>query len=125
MLIKLFAKPGLNSVVTEWGAFVPEGEDRSVQAPERAVDTLITHGFSRQPYASPAPAPVQDLGTKPKDLEPFRPTRTAADWVASAIRPDLKEYCEANEIEIPPRTPDAKLRELVLAHMTQAPKPAE
>lgn len=145
--VKLFAKPNVASLNCEFGTFYTE-DDGTIEVPEKAIDVAATHGFYKTkeelraamtPRKKPKAASgtgivVEDDGRVVERIierhyiqpEQAKPVISAAEKVMGADRFELREYCEGNGIEIPPKTNNEALRALVLEHMkAEAAGPAK
>lgn len=132
----LYAAAGVLSLNCEFGEFYTE-EDGTIEVPDKAIDLAMSHGFYRTPqeaanHGKPKPKPqaLPGVGNAPAaSTEPYmgvaRPAEAPAlahrksfeQQVAGATRFELREYLDANGIEIPPRTDNEKLKAMVLEHM--------
>jgi hypothetical protein len=132
----LYAAAGVLSLNCEFGEFYTE-EDGTIEVPDKAIDIAQSHGFYRTPeeaanHGKPRTRPkaAPGVGHAPgPSSEPYQAVAQAAETprlahrksfeeqVAGATRFELKDYLDGNGIEIPPRTTNDKLRELVLEHM--------
>ena len=132
----LYAAAGVLSLNCEFGEFYTE-EDGTIEVPDKAVDLAMSHGFYRtaqeaadhgKPKAKPqalpgvghAPGPAAEpyMGVaRPAEAPALAHRKSFEDQVAGATRFELRDYLDGNGIEIPPRTTNDKLREMVLEHM--------
>lgn len=132
--VTLYAAPNVASLNCQYGQFFTE-EDGTIEVPEAAVDLASSHGFYKSkellaaalaPAKKPQPADGTGIPRHPEAStthvverivirEPAQ--KTPEEQLAKATRFDLREYCEANGIEIPARTDNKALKALVLAHM--------
>lgn len=140
-LVTLWAASNVNSLNCQFGEFIKD-EDGTIVIPEVALDIALSHGFYktpeealRGPKIKPRPQPLSGVGysdpsgdpgfTRAPSLERTyaapeprpAPKITPEERVKEATRFDLREYCEGNSLEIPPRTDNEKLRAMVLSHM--------
>lgn len=124
----LYGTPDSGELATGFGTFAPDA-NKQIVVPDIAIDVCLSHGFFRSPedaakaYAKThSPAGVVASTATPgapaaPAPAPALSTVTAEERVAKADRFALMEYCEANEIQVPPRTTNVALRAMVLAHI--------